>query len=565
MTEVRRIRRSMKLSVLNINNIEIEINQDISSFEMRDTEDKVNALKLIQKELSTVYKEFMEICEDEEWEACAEDFQTQNKRIDKLRVAVLRHSDTLKDSTDVKPKPAEVQGRPEVRLPTLELPTFSGQIEDWLSFQDLFKASVHNNSRLTNAQKLKYLKASTKGDAARMIKNLAITDANYEIAQGILEERFSRKRELLFCHIDKLNGQPKLVTENSADLLRMVDSTTETIRCLETLGQQITGFADTLILHSLVQKLDSGTRAWWERSINQNEIPLLESLLTFLKNHARTLKATPKSSFTKPRPPTTKQTYLNTTRPESNCIQCNGMHSTKDCTQFKNLNIKERRTVIKEKRACFNCLRLGHGSLDCWSKVNCQRCNKKHHTLLHDEPTEPSRNPDTPGIEKSGITSCHLENNSEILLATAAIRIKDSKGQFKNCRAMIDTGSQVSLITESCAKRLNLHVIPTNSHIAGIGSTSLKGPVGATKIEFTPHHDRSKVLYAKPLVIQRVTTNLPHTRINTSETLHLTELALADPRFYEPAPIDLLLGADISFLLLKGGKTLGPAGTLFRF
>src|SRR5713101_8123159 len=564
MTEIRGYRRSMKKSILKIDNMEKNL-REISSFDKIKLDDSRSTLESVRNELNTAYDQFMNVCEDEEWDDCAKDLEIQTERISELRLAVLRRLDSLQDPSAVKLEAAERQGRPEVRLPTLELPTFSGQIEDWLSFQDLFKASVHNNSRLTNAQKLQYLKASTKGDAARMIKNLAITDANYEIAQGILEERFSRKRELLFCYIDKLNSQPKLVTENSADILRMVDSTMETIRCLETLGPQITGFADTLILHSLVQKLDSGTRAWWEPSINHDKIQLLEALLTFLKNHARTLQAIPRSSLAKSIPPTTKHTYLNTARQESNCIQCNGMHSTKDCTQFKALNIKERRAVIRNKRACFNCIRLGHGSFNCWRKVNCRRCNKKHHTLLHDEPTEPSRNPHKPEIEKSGITSCHLKNSFEILIATAAIRIKDSRGQFKNCRAMIDTGSQVSLITESCAKRLNLHVIPTNSHIAGIGSTSLKGPVGATEIEFTPHHDRSKVLYAKPLVIQRLTTNLPHTRINTSETLHLTELALADPRFYEPAPLDLLLGADISFLLLKGGKALGPAGTLFRF
>ena len=65
------------------------------------------------------------------------------------------------------------------KLPKLNLPTFKGDYENWLSFHDLFKSSVHDNRSLTDSQRLQYLKASLQGDAVKLSTSLAITDANY--------------------------------------------------------------------------------------------------------------------------------------------------------------------------------------------------------------------------------------------------------------------------------------------------------------------------------------------------------------------------------------------------
>ena len=45
------------------------------------------------------------------------------------------------------------------RLPTLDLPTFSGDILLWQTFWESFESSVHSNTVLTNVQKFTYLKS----------------------------------------------------------------------------------------------------------------------------------------------------------------------------------------------------------------------------------------------------------------------------------------------------------------------------------------------------------------------------------------------------------------------
>lgn len=69
-----------------------------------------------------------------------------------------------------------------MRLPTIQPPTFSGNLEDWSSFFDTFNALFHNNAALTDVQRLHYLKSSVLGSAADIIKNFSITAENYHVA-----------------------------------------------------------------------------------------------------------------------------------------------------------------------------------------------------------------------------------------------------------------------------------------------------------------------------------------------------------------------------------------------
>ncbi|GFX50986.1 DUF1758 domain-containing protein [Trichonephila clavipes] len=64
----------------------------------------------------------------------------------------------------------------EIKLPTLSLPTFSGVIDEWLTFSNFFQAAVTNNQNLTGAQKLQYLKEVLKGDDQKIVQSLPITD-----------------------------------------------------------------------------------------------------------------------------------------------------------------------------------------------------------------------------------------------------------------------------------------------------------------------------------------------------------------------------------------------------
>ncbi|GFW18335.1 DUF1758 domain-containing protein, partial [Trichonephila clavipes] len=150
----------------------------------------------------------------------------------------------------------------EIKLPTLSLPTFSGVIDEWLTFSDLFQAAVTNNQNLTGAQKLQYLKGVLKGDAQKIVQSLPITDGNFQIAWDLLKERYFHKREILNSLMKKLMNISPITCESHAQILKLVDSTKECVRLLETLDLKVEGTADIILMFIIQFKLDSTTRGF---------------------------------------------------------------------------------------------------------------------------------------------------------------------------------------------------------------------------------------------------------------------------------------------------------------
>ena len=98
----------------------------------------------------------------------------------------------------------------KLKLPKLQLPTFTGSYTEWTSFFDLFKAAVDSNTQLTNCEKLNYLKACVKGDAAKLISSFSITDYNYGIAMTMLRDRYENERSIVNAHLKALWSQQVL-------------------------------------------------------------------------------------------------------------------------------------------------------------------------------------------------------------------------------------------------------------------------------------------------------------------------------------------------------------------
>ncbi|CAG7830796.1 unnamed protein product [Allacma fusca] len=87
----------------------------------------------------------------------------------------------------------------EIRLPTMDLPTFTGNLQDWMSFRDLFTATIGNNNALAAAQKLQYLKSCLRGDAARIVQSMQVTAENYAVAWDMQTQRYEHSRESSSC------------------------------------------------------------------------------------------------------------------------------------------------------------------------------------------------------------------------------------------------------------------------------------------------------------------------------------------------------------------------------
>ena len=84
--------------------------------------------------------------------------------------------------------------------------------------------AVHDNSSLTDSQRLQYLKASLQGDATKLLISLAITDAYYSIALQTLEKRYANPRMIARTHLTSIFEYPSVKSESSKDLRKLTDN-----------------------------------------------------------------------------------------------------------------------------------------------------------------------------------------------------------------------------------------------------------------------------------------------------------------------------------------------------
>ena len=77
-----------------------------------------------------------------------------------------------------------------VRVPRIELPTSDGQYKDWKNFYDIFKGTLHDHPTVPKVQKLYYLEGAMKGEAKQALPHLPTTEANYDAAIKLLQDRY---------------------------------------------------------------------------------------------------------------------------------------------------------------------------------------------------------------------------------------------------------------------------------------------------------------------------------------------------------------------------------------
>ena len=89
---------------------------------------------------------------------------------------------SIQTSTNLSSVAAPVaQFQPQRKMPPIAIPTFSGKYNEWTAFKDLFEALVVDQP-LNNIEKFSYLRASLTDDPFVLIKNIALTEDNFQSA-----------------------------------------------------------------------------------------------------------------------------------------------------------------------------------------------------------------------------------------------------------------------------------------------------------------------------------------------------------------------------------------------
>ncbi|XP_014219019.1 uncharacterized protein LOC106647228 [Copidosoma floridanum] len=262
-------------------------------------------------------------------------------------------------------------------LPSINIPIFSGHHEDWQSFRDLFQALIYQDARLTDVERLYYLKSHHH--------HLLVQD-----------------------HITPLRTLKTLREESTAGLQGLLNTLEKHRDQLKALKQPVEQWDVWMISFASTTMNPSTWRAWEDElekldaaALAPREVATFANLSSFLRRRGRSLTSVEalrslrsvSDSFSSrstsgrpagPAPIDCNHRTLATQAAEDDCSACHAPHYIGRCSRFLQLDETARRALVAQSKLCFNCLRSGYIAHSCPSQGVCQHCSARHHSLIHD-------------------------------------------------------------------------------------------------------------------------------------------------------------------------------------
>ncbi|XP_070067105.1 uncharacterized protein [Drosophila virilis] len=245
------------------------------------------------------------------------------------------------------------------------------------------------------------------------------------------------------AHINEILGLKRVDSESASKLCEFSDKVNSHMRALQSGLEQISG---CIIVHMLIQRLDTQTQTKWEEAAGIDKIPTADEFFKFLEKRNQRLESVQHALLS---------------------------HITNYQVGKSTITL----TTAKE------CLQLRLTSF----------CDASGH----------------------GIYTCSLQSGV-VLLATAVALVKNSSGSLFPCRALLDSGSQLHMVTSRFAQRPQLRKTRSSTVVMGLRDTSVSTEGSAVRINMkSQDSDYSATFDA--LVTPTITDSQPSFVIDTSD------------------------------------------------
>ncbi|XP_055623310.1 uncharacterized protein LOC129766736 [Toxorhynchites rutilus septentrionalis] len=512
-----------------------------------------------------------------------------------------------------------------VKLPEIKLPLFDGSIKEWPSFRDTFLSLIDSNPMLSQVDKFSYLVASLCKDAKRVIDVIEITADNYSVAWDLLDRRYDNKYLLVKSYVEALFAIDGMKRECAESLNRLIDDFERNLKMLQKAGENPENWS-TMLVFMMSSRLDQTTLRLWETHRKSTNVPTYTELVEFLRSHGLVLQSLAGSrsraqdfSRSSPSQRINYQAPKLTTNhsaivPKSSCPFCKKpAHSPYQCEHFRKLTPIQRFDEAKSKKLCINCLGSSSHIANNCSGRTCRVCHQKHHTMLHHPSapmntnksiqSEPSSSSSSSSAgsqhESSSVPNNQLQSvqstqqgqpianpkptvtapstshfssptnqicrlvPATVLLSTALVKVYDSTTNFVWARALLDSGSELNFVSERLVQTLQLKRTREFIPISGVGLSSTTSKystiirVQSQRADFEDHW--------KFHVLSKITMQLPNKLVDINDFTLPSDATLADPSFNKPGRIDLILGVQVFYELLRDGQIkIGADGPILQ-
>lgn len=311
----------------------------------------------------------------------------------------------------------EAKGKVKTRLPTCEVPVFTGNDSEWFKFRDTFETLINADSNLSKMEKYNYLRTYYQPSGENPLDAHPVAEEYYDSAWELVKDRHDNHRRLRNYFFSVLLNVKKISKLSSTEINRLYDSVSSVMTGITQLKVTL----DEFVVYFVEESLDQTTLQDWLKQ-TKGESPTWVKMSEFLRELGKNLNSAEPIAFSsqkssnqaqssarndsKLKPRRSYNAVANSTnKPSQSCIVCNGEHRLYQCNKFTTqMNRKQRYDVVKQKKLCVNCLTPGHSRDNCTSSSRCREClaigkaDNLHHTLLH-IPVEQINKPSAPPAE----------------------------------------------------------------------------------------------------------------------------------------------------------------------
>ena len=441
-----------------------------------------------------------------------------------------------KDDTVAKREPSTSSN---LQLEKIKLPRFEGEIRAYPQFKRDFEKQIMPHLQ---SDDVSYVLRSCLGSDPAAIVNSVDDDISEMWSR--LDEKYGDPAKVADVIIDGIRRTRILREGEEKRFVEFVEIVEDGYRDLKRLGleSEITTTSSVSIIE---KKLPADIRRKWAEIVSTDNSTVdktnkFPSLLKFLRSQRGAIEYDT-ASLRVPAGPVKALIHHTTAKEEidikdqrmtqGKClIHEGGKHSTEQCKVYSSKSIDEKRTLLKEKNACWSCLKVGHRSRVCRAKriCNIKDCPLTHHPSLHEERQMPNIS------STSGSTNVCSNTETDTCLLQVQ-KIKTKKGTVN---VMWDNAASLCFVTKSKAKEQNLKGKKVDLSIIKIGAQDEK--INTMKYILPLIDAQGQTVHIEAYGIDQITSDIES--VSTENLANLFKGVPKDDIMRPAGPVDVLIG-----------------------
>ncbi|XP_075248311.1 uncharacterized protein LOC142341279 [Convolutriloba macropyga] len=244
-----------------------------------------------------------------------------------------------------------------ISLPKLSIDNFTGDLLKWHQWFSFFKATVHNNSGLSIAQKMTYLQNSVTHEARDSISGYSYNGDYYHETIAELTRKFGKPQHIVDGYLDQLEKWPKPRLDEQNTFLSFSFFLRSPLQLFR-LHNFEADLKTSAVLRMAREKLNAAMIIRWNQHTRSQALP--QPNLTHFANWVDSY-AEACADISPQRNQRTRVTSSSKWGPpDVSCQLCSQNHNLSRCPENLEKSVYERQGCVRKLNLCPNCLRA-HG------------------------------------------------------------------------------------------------------------------------------------------------------------------------------------------------------------